>query len=60
MFTITSRLCRLKRTYVMRSSEMSLMSGSIKFQFFSLFGKAIGKLCFAENPIKIGLRVPKI
>ncbi len=39
----------------MQSSEMSLMSGPIKFQFFSLLGKAIRELCFAENPIKIGL-----
>ena len=48
------------KTYVMRSSEMSLMTGPIKFQFFSLFGKAIRELCFAENPIKIRLRVPNI
>ena len=46
--------------YVMQSSEMSLMSEPINFQLLSLLGKAIKELCFAENPIKIGLRVPKI
>ncbi len=44
----------------MQSSEMSLMSGAIKFKICSLFGKALRKLCFAENLIKNGLRVPKI
>ena len=34
------------------------MSGPIKFQLFNLFGKAIRELCFAQIPIKIGLRVP--
>ncbi len=41
-------------TYVMRSSEMSFMSGPITLKFLSLFGKAIRELCFAENPIKLG------
>ncbi len=44
----------------MRSSEMSLMSGTTKFQICGLFGRVIRKLCFAENLIKIGLTVPKI
>ena len=30
------------------------------FSFYSLFGKAIRELCFAENSIKIRLRVPKV
>ncbi len=46
--------------YVMQPSEMSLMSGPNKFQFFTLFGKVIRVLCFAENPIKIRLQVSKI
>ena len=44
----------------MQSSEMSLMLGPTKFQFLSLFSKAIRELCFAENLIKIGRSVPKI
>ncbi len=39
---------------VMRSSEMSLMSGTIKFKFRNLFVKALRELlCFAENLIKV-------
>ncbi len=44
----------------MQSSEMSLMSGTIKFSIYSLLGKAIRKLCFAENLVKIGVTVLKI
>ncbi len=46
--------------YVMRSSEMSLVLGTIKLWICSLFGKATRKLCFAENLIRIGLNIPKI
>ncbi len=31
------------------------MSGPIKFKFFSVFGKEIRELCFAENPSKSDL-----
>ncbi len=51
-----SELC----TYVMRSNEMSLMSGSIKVLTSSQFGKANRKLSFAENLIKIGLMFSKL
>ena len=46
--------------YVMRSSEMSLMLGAIKFYFCNSFVKALGEFCFAENPIRIGLIALKI
>ena len=40
----------------MRSSEMSLMSGTIKFQFCSLFVKAFRELCFTKTSSKSDLR----
>ena len=46
--------CAHTAKYVMRSSEMSLMSGSIKI------GKATRQLYFAENLMKIWLMVAKI
>jgi len=36
------------------------MPGTIKFEIFKAIDKAIKELCFAENPIKIPLTVPKI
>ena len=48
------------RTYVMWSSEMSLMSGTVKFYFCNSFVKALRELCFAENLIRIRLIIPKI
>ena len=45
---------------VMRSSGISHMSGTIKFEiFYDSIGRAIKDLSFAANPIKIGLVVPK-
>ncbi len=45
--------------YVMWSSEMSLKSCTIKSEFCNSFVKALQELCFAENPIRIGLIIPK-
>ena len=50
--------------YEMRSSEMSLISGTINFFFFLKFCyscvKALWELCFAKNLIRSGLIIPKI
>ncbi len=46
--------------YVLRSSGMSHMSGTIEFEIYDSIGKAIKELSFAANPIKIGLGVLKI
>ena len=46
--------------HVRRSSRMSHISGTIKFEIHNSLGKALKEISFAESSIKIGLVVPTI
>ncbi len=42
-----------KEVYVMRSSELSLVSGTNKFKFCTVLVKALRELWFSENPLDL-------